>query len=42
MFVKSKFSMHIVVLLYVDDMIITGDDDVGISHICDALSVPLI
>ncbi|KAL9272182.1 Retrovirus-related Pol polyprotein from transposon RE1-like protein [Drosera capensis] len=39
LFVKLEAGACIVVLLHVDDMIITGDDDHRISNLCTALSV---
>lgn len=38
-FVKVKSSMYTVLLLYVDDMIITGDDEAEIVHLYDQLVV---
>ncbi|KAK3010974.1 hypothetical protein RJ639_010854 [Escallonia herrerae] len=39
MFVKLESGKHVIVLLYVDDMIITGDDNVGISCLRNDLSI---
>ena len=39
LFVKAKYSMYVIVLLYVDDMIIMGNDDVEISCLRDELSI---
>ena len=39
LFVKKTSSMCTMLLLYVDDMIIIGDDDAEITHLRDALSL---
>ena len=39
MFVKMDLGMHVVVLLYVDDMIITGDNVAKITRLQDKLSI---
>ena len=39
MFVKMDLGMHVVVLLYVDDMIITGDNVAEITGLRDDLSI---
>ena len=39
LFVKFTSSMYIVLLLYVDDMIITGDNNAEISQLRDELSI---
>lgn len=38
-FVKVEFGMHVVVLLYVDDMIITECNVSEISRLCNDLSI---
>ncbi|KAJ7951749.1 Retrovirus-related Pol polyprotein from transposon TNT 1-94 [Quillaja saponaria] len=39
MFVKRNFGVHVLVLLYVDDMIITGDNCIEITRLYDDLAV---
>ncbi|XP_071740539.1 uncharacterized mitochondrial protein AtMg00810-like [Rutidosis leptorrhynchoides] len=39
LFVKKESGIHVLVLLYVDDMIITGGNESEISRLSDALSV---
>lgn len=39
LFVKIISSMYIILLLYVDDMIITGDNDIEITELHDELSI---
>lgn len=37
--IKLKSNMHLVVLLYVDDMIIIGDNEIKISMLKNELSI---
>lgn len=39
LFVKKQKKLHIVVLLYVDDMIVTGNDDVEVAKLWTKLSI---
>lgn len=39
LFVKAESKGHLLVLLYVDDMLIIGDNDVEISHLRNDLSI---
>lgn len=39
LFVKLVPDMHLIVLLYVDDMIITGNNEEEISHLRNELSI---
>jgi len=42
LFVKKQGSLHFVVLLYVDDMIITGNDATEVEKLQDELASDLI
>jgi len=39
LFVKKQGSLHLVVLLYVDDMIITGNDEMEVDKLQDELAI---